>query len=231
MYKMKERSIYILIAMMAVVLITSAYGAYRDGDGDDDNKESQRKGRNLDVVNKTIDTSSDVIGASGAGTSYKTAKTHLDTSARANGPYVDEGPNVYKGKASGYNLDNDSDSDSDSDSNSDSNSDSDSESNGGESKSNGGDSKSNGGYNDTKSSESKVKYIIKSISKLFKEIFSKWGNQGTIMAPSGMEEMNPDVLSTNTTTVEGLRIREKFKKSVKSGMRNIKDAFGGRRRR
>jgi len=223
---MKERSIYILIAMMAVVLITSAYGAYRDGDGDDDNKESQRKGRNLDVVNKTIDTSSDVIGASGAGTSYKTAKTHLDTSARANGPYVDEGPNVYKGKASGYNLDNDSDSDSNSDSNSDSDSDSDSDS-----KSNGGDSKSNGGYNDTKSSDSKVKYIIKSISKLFKEIFSKWGNQGTIMAPSGMEEMNPDVLSTNTTTVEGLRIREKFKKSVKSGMRNIKDAFGGRRRR
>ncbi len=217
MYKMKERSIYILIAMMAVVLITSAYGAYHDGDGDDDNKESQRKGRNLDVVNKTIDTSSDVIGASGAGTSYKTAKTHLDTSAKANGPYVDEGPNVYKGKASGYNLDNDSDSDSNSDSNSDSDSDS--------------DSKSNGGDNDTKSSESKVKYIIKSISKLFKEIFSKWGNQGTIMAPSGMEEMNPDVLSTNTTIVEGLRIREKFKKSVKSGMRNIKDAFGGRRRR
>ena len=51
-----------------------------------------------------LGTNAGIIGASGAGTSYKTAKTHLDTSAKANGPYVAEGPNVYKGKASGYDL-------------------------------------------------------------------------------------------------------------------------------
>lgn len=213
---MQERTIFILVAMMAVVLITSAFGAYRDGDGDDDSV-SKKRGKSSKIhddapssINKSESDSSGVVGASGAGTSHKTAKAYLDTSGRANGPYVDDGENAYKGKARGHELD--SDSDSDSGSNSDSDSDSD-------------------GENDAGNSEDdfkrKLKYIKKSVSNLFKDIFSKWGNQGSVMAPSGIEEMNPDAFPSNAT-VDGFRVKEKMKKQARQGMRKIKSAFRGR---
>lgn len=219
---MQERTIFILVAMMAVVLITSAFGAYRDGDGDDDNvsKKSSKSSKIRDdapsSINKSESDSSGVVGASGAGTSHKTAKAYLDTSGRANGPYVDDGENPYKGKARGHELESDSDSDSD---------------NGGDSDS--GSSSSSDGESDSGNNEDdfkrKLKYIKKSVSNLFKDIFSKWGNQGSVMAPSGIEEMNPEAIS-GTATVDGFRVKEKIKKQARQGMRKIKSAFRGRRK-
>jgi len=225
---MKERTIFILIAMMAVVLITSAFGAYQDSDtvkdsvkdsGKDsgDNKKNNHKQRADAVSKMTAERSNDassVVGASGAGMSHKIANSHLDTSVKANGPYVDDGSNTYKGKNRGRDL-NESDSDSDSD-----NGDSDSDSDNGDS--------DHGKENDSHSDNDsdfihKLKYIKKKVSKLFEEIFSKWGNQGSVMAPSGIEEMNPE------PGVEGLRVREKLTKNVRNGMRKVKSAFRGRR--
>jgi len=226
---MQERTIFILVAMMAVVLITSAFGAYRDGD-DDSNSDSEikksSKGRKIhhdkpsSSSNQQVvsDDGDGVIGASGAGTSHKTAKAYLDTSGRANGPYVDDGENAYKGKARGHDLHNDSDSDSSSDSDSDSDS----------KIENTGKNGSNGGGNNQDDFKRKLKYIKKSVSNLFKDIFSKWGNQGSVMAPSGIEEMNPDAIPSNAT-VDGFRVREKMKKRAIQGMSKIKNAFRGRR--
>jgi hypothetical protein len=228
---MKERTIFILIAMMAVVLITSAFGAYQDSDtvkdsGKDsgDNKKNNHKQRADAVSKMTAERSNDassVVGASGAGMSHKIANSHLDTSVKANGPYVDDGSNTYKGKNRGRDL-NESDSDSDSD-NGDSDSDSDSDSDHGKDSDN-----DHGKENDSHSDNDsdfihKLKYIKKKVSKLFEEIFSKWGNQGSVMAPSGIEEMNPE------PGVEGLRVREKLTKNVRNGMRKVKSAFRGRR--
>jgi hypothetical protein len=230
---MQERTIFILVAMMAVVLITSAFGAYRDGDDDSDSESDSKKSSKSRKIHDDKPSSSSthqvlsddgagVIGASGAGTSHKTAKAYLDTSGRANGPYVDDGENAYKGKARGHDLHNDSDSDSDIDSDSDSSSDSDSKIE------NTGKNGSNSGGNNQDDFKRKLKYIKKSVSNLFKDIFSKWGNQGSVMAPSGIEEMNPDAIPSNAT-VDGFRVREKMKKRAIQGMSKIKNAFRGRR--
>jgi hypothetical protein len=48
------------------------------------------------------------------------------------------------------------------------------------------------------------------------------------MAPSGIEEMNPDAIPSNAT-VDGFRVREKMKKRAIQGMSKIKNAFRGRR--
>jgi hypothetical protein len=58
---------------------------------------------------------------------------------------------------------------------------------------------------------------------MFKEIFSKWKSQETIMAPTSIEE-DPD----NPLGPEGFKIREKFKKGARQGMRKLKNAFRGR---
>ena len=185
---MKLRTIIILVLMMSIVLLTSAFGAYQDSLNKIDDKPHHAKDKH----------SKEVVGASGAGTSYKQSKSHLDVSEKANGPYVKEGPNSYRGKAGGYELRNrDSDSERDDDSDSDSDSEPKTE------------------------FQKKMKYI----SKTFEEIFSKWKSQEPIMAPSGIEENldNPD-------TMEGFKIREKFKKTTRQGMRILKNAFGVRRR-
>ena len=69
------------------------------------------------------------------------------------------------------------------------------------------------------------------MSKLFKEIISKWGNQGSVMAPSGTEEMIPDqgFSGGGLATIEGLRVREKLTKKARNGMRKLKSAFRGRK--
>ena len=141
----------------------------------------------------------DVVGASGAGTSYKQSNAHLDISEKANGPYVKDGTNTYRGKAGGYDLRDTYDSD---DERADGGSDSDSDD--GEPKS---------------EFQRKMKYI----TTMFKEIFSKWKSQETIMAPSSVEE-DPD----NPLGPEGFKIREKFKKGARQGMRKLKNAFRGR---
>jgi len=63
---------------------------------------------------------------------------------------------------------------------------------------------------------------IKYIKTIFKEIFSKWGSQEPIMAPVSVEE-DPD-----NPLGEGFKIREKFKKGARQGMRKLKNAFRGR---
>jgi hypothetical protein len=228
---MKGRTILILILMLAVVLITSAFGAYQDQDKDEDEHADKHKDKvhkhatdNTVKSERTID-ASNLTGASGAGMPHKVSHSYLDTSVKANGPYVDDGTNTYKGKAGGYNLHN-SDSDSDSDN--------EHRIKRGDGHSDSGDSDSDDGDGDSghETGESdfsrKIKYITKTVSNLFKEIFSKWGSQGSIMAPSGIEELNPSELH-GEPSIDGFNVREKFKKQAKQGMRKLKNAFRGRK--
>ena len=51
------------------------------------------------------------------------------------------------------------------------------------------------------------------------------------MAPSGIEELNPDAIYGIGTpgTLEGLTVRDKLKKQARQGMRKVRNAFRGRR--
>jgi hypothetical protein len=187
---MKLRTIFILVAMMIVVLATSAFGVYKDSEVNDEPVKHHKP------VAAAADTDKVVVGASGAGTSHKHSKSHLDVSEKADGPYIKEGPNTYRGKASGYDLHADNgDTDIERD----------------------GDSDHEDEEKNANQSEFQKKW--KYISKMFEEIFSKWKSNETIMAPSGIEELE---------TAEGFRIREKFKKGARQGMRKLKNAFRGR---
>ena len=197
---MKLRTIAILVLMATIVVLTSAFGAYQDG-------IEKQKEREFDTKKKAetvADTPSALVGASGAATSYKQSAAHLDTSEKVDMPYVKEGPNAYRGKAGGYDLRDTYDSDSDDDGDDDDSDDSDSD-----------------GDNDGKPMtefQRKIKYI----KTIFKEIFSKWSAQEPIMAPVSVEE-DPD-----NPLGEGFKIREKFKKGARQGMRKLKNAFRGR---
>lgn len=193
---MKLRTVAILILMACVVVATSAFGAYRDSIGNDDDMTKATAKKAV-----AVKPAKDVVGASGAGTSYKQSRAHLDISEKADGPYVKDGTNTYRGKAGGYDLRDTYDSD---DERADGNSDSDDDDNDGEPKS---------------EFQRKLKYI----TTMFKEIFSKWKSQETIMAPTSIEE-DPD----NPLGPEGFKIREKFKKGARQGMRKLKNAFRGR---
>ena len=189
---MKLRTVAILILMACVVVATSAFGAYQDSIGNDDDAAAAAPKKAA-----TKDATKDVVGASGAGTSYKQSHAHLDISEKADGPYVKDGTNTYRGKAGGYDLRDTYDSDDERDG--------------------GGDSDSDA---EPKSEfQRKMKYI----TTMFEEIFSKWKSQETIMAPISVEE-DPD----NPLGPEGFRIREKFKKGARQGMRKLKNAFRGR---
>lgn len=179
--------------MATIVILTSAFGAYQDGIEKQKEHEFDMKKK----AEKAGDNPSALVGASGAGTSYKQSAAHLDVSEKVDMPYVKEGPNAYRGKAGGYDLRDTYDSDDDNN-----DSDSDDESDG----------------KPATEFQRKVKYI----KTIFKEIFSKWGSQETIMAPVSVEE-DPD-----NPLGEGFKIREKFKKGARQGMRKLKNAFRGR---
>jgi hypothetical protein len=194
---MKLRTIAILILMASIVLLTSAFGTYQDGI----EKEKEKNGGGHVSKKATTTTAAapqhkELVGAAGAGTSYKQSGSHLDISEKVDGPYVKEGPNAYRGKAGGYDLrdtynsDDDSDSDSDDDDN---------------------------GKPPTEF-QKKIKYI----KTMFKEIFSKWKSQEPIMAPTSIEE------DLTAVELEGFKIREKFKKGARQGMRKLRNAFRGR---
>ena len=196
---MELRTIAILLLMASIVLITSAFGTYQDGivkekvrsgGGHASDKAQQRK---------------ELVGAAGAGTSYKQSSAHLDVSEKVDGPYVKEGPNTYRGKAGGYDLRDTYKSDDERD---DGDSDSDSDS----------DDDNNKGKPPTEF-QRKIKYI----KTIFKEIFSKWKSQEPIMAPTSIEE------DLSAIDVEGFKIREKFKRGARQGMRKLRNAFRGRR--
>jgi hypothetical protein len=158
--------------MMIVVLATSAFGVYNDSEMNDDtpkhHKPVSASASTPAPAPAPADTSN-VVGASGAGTSYKHSKSHLDVSEKADGPYVKDGTNTYRGKAGGYDLNGDSDSE---------------EGGGG-----GGDDDDDDDDENQSEFQKKKKYI----ANMFEEIFSKWKSQETIMAPSGIEELvDPD---------------------------------------
>jgi len=203
---MKLRTIAILVLMATIVVLTSAFGAYQDGIEKQKEREFDTKKKAEKVAEKVAEKAekadespSALVGASGAGTSYKQSAAHLDVSEKVDMPYVKDGPNAYRGKASGYDLRDTYDSDDDSNSDSD---DSD--------------------YNDDGKPATEFQRKIKYIKTIFKEIFSKWGSQEPIMAPVSVEE-DPD-----NPLGEGFKIREKFKKGARQGMRKLKNAFRGR---
>jgi hypothetical protein len=198
---MKLRTIAILILMACVVVATSAFGTYQDSIGnDDDDAKKVAKTAAKKAAAATKAPAKDVVGASGAGTSYKQSRAHLDISEKTDGPYVKDGTNTYRGKAGGYDLRDTYDSDDERD---------------------GGDSDSDS--DDEGEPKSEFQRKLKYITTMFKEIFSKWKSQETIMAPSSVEE-DPD----NPLGPEGFKIREKFKKGARQGMRKLKNAFRGR---
>ena len=194
---MKLRTITILILMACIVVITSAFGAYRDSvDKDDDHKPDVHTKKHKKVASK------DLVGAAGAGTSYKQSKSHLDVSEKTDGPYVKDGTNAYRGKAGGYDLRDTYYSDSEDESD---------------------DETDNDGKPMT-DFQKKIKYI----KKMFEEIFSKWKSQESIMAPTSIEEDLDNPLGPGGGAAEGFKIREKFKKGARQGMRKLKNAFRGR---
>jgi len=195
---MELRTVAILVLMATIVVLTSAFGAYQDGIEKQKEHEFQMKKADK-AADKAADTPSALVGASGAATSYKQSAAHLNTSEKVDMPYVKEGPNAYRGKAGGYDLRDTYDIDDERDGSNDSDSDSD-------------DGKP------TTEFQRKIKYI----KTIFKEIFSKWGSQEPIMAPVSVEE-DPD-----NPLGEGFKIREKFKKGARQGMRKLKNAFRGR---
>lgn len=198
---MKLRTVAILILMACVVVATSAFGAYQDSIGNDDAAAVTKKAAAAKNASAAAPTK-DVVGASGAGTSYKQSNAHLDISEKTDGPYVKDGTNTYRGKAGGYDLRDTYDSDD-------------------ERADGGGDSDSDD--DDEGEPKSEFQRKLKYITKMFKEIFSKWKSQETIMAPTSIEE-DPD----NPLGPEGFKIREKFKKGARQGMRKLKNAFRGR---
>lgn len=194
---MELRTIAILVLMATIVVLTSAFGAYQDGIEKQKEHEFDMK-KKAEKAEKAADNPSTLVGASGAGTSYKQSAAHLDVSEKVDMPYVKEGPNTYRGKAGGYDLRDTYDSDDDRDGND-------------------SDSSDDEGKPATEF-QRKVKYI----KTIFKEIFSKWQTQEPIMAPVSVEE-DPD-----NPLGEGFKIREKFKKGARQGMRKLKNAFRGR---
>lgn len=205
---MELRTIAILLLMATIVVLTAAFGTYQDGIDKQKEHEFQikrKEERAAEGKGQGAEKRNDlrnVVGASGAATSYKQSAGHLDTSQKVNRPYVPEGTNTYRGKAGGYDL-RDTYNDGDSDE--------------------GGSDSDDDDDNDGKPM-SEFQRKIKYIKTIFKEIFSKWGSQETIMAPISVEE-DPD----NPLGEEGFRIREKFKRTAKAGMRKLKSAFRGNR--
>ena len=184
--------------MACIVVATSAFGAYQDSIGNADAERIAKSRAVAKSASASASASSDksVVGASGAGTAHKQSLSHLDISEKADGPYVKEGTNAYRGKASGYDLRDTYDSD---------------------------DSDSGDGKGDGAEGKSEFQRKIKYITTMFEEIFSKWKSQDSVLAPTSVE-LDPD----NPLGPEGFRIREKFKKGARQGMRKLKNAFRGR---
>ena len=197
---MKLRTVAILILMACIVVATSAFGTYRDSVGDSDTKGKKAVPAVAAVARPS---SKAVVGASGAGTSHKQSHLFLDVSETATGPSDKDGTNTYRGKAGGYDLRDMYDS-ADED-NSDSDDDDDDEGNA--------------------ANQSEFQRKLKYIKNVFKEIFSKWKSQESIMAPTSVEEQLDNPMGD-----EGFKIREKFKKGARQGMRKLKNAFRGRLR-
>jgi hypothetical protein len=192
---MELRTVAILFMMAFIVVATSAFGTYQDSIGNAPDNKTVAKAK----VIPASKLSKELVGASGAGTSHKQSQIYLDISERADGPHVKDGANTYRGKAGGYDLRDTYDSDSDS--------------------VNSDDSDSNGDGAPISEFQRKIKYI----KNIFKEIFSKWGSNESVLAPASIEEQ-----LDNPMGPEGFRLREKFRRGARQGMRKLKNAFRGR---
>ncbi len=195
---MKLRTIAILILMAFIVVATSAFGAFRDSSmtSEDNGQETKTKKATVIRPSSSSSSSKEIVGASGAGTSHKQSQVYLDISEKADGPYVKDGTNTYRGKAGGYDLRDTYDSDDETDNQSDDEDDKD---------------------------QSEFQRKLKYVKKMFEEIFSKWKARESIMAPTSIEEQ-----LDNPMDQEGFKIKEKFKKGARQGMRKIRNAFRGR---
>jgi hypothetical protein len=192
---MELRTIAILFMMAFIVVATSAFGTYQDSlDKAPDNKKVAKA-----KVVSARELSKDLVGASGAGTAHKQSQNYLDISEKADGPHVKDGANTYRGKAGGYDLRDTYDSDDES-------VDSD-------------DSDADGDGAPMSEFQRKIKYI----KNIFKEIFSKWGSNESVLAPTSVEEQ-----VDNPMGPEGFKLREKFRRGARQGMRKLKNAFRGR---
>jgi hypothetical protein len=114
---MKLRTIAILILMACIVVATSAFGAFRDSSKTSEDNGQETKTKKATVIRPS--SSKEIVGASGAGTSHKQSQVYLDISEKADGPYVKDGTNTYRGKAGGYDLRDTYDSDDETDNESD----------------------------------------------------------------------------------------------------------------
>jgi len=192
---MELRTIAILFMMAFIVVATSAFGTYQDSlDKAPDNKTVAKA-----KVVSARELSKDLVGASGAGTAHKQSQSYLDISERADGPHVKDGANTYRGKAGGYDLRDTYDSDDESVDSDDSDADADG------------------------APMSEFQRKIKYIKNIFKEIFSKWGSNASVLAPTSVEEQ-----ADNPMGDEGFKLREKFRRGARQGMRKLKNAFRGR---
>jgi hypothetical protein len=66
---MKLRTVAILILMACIVVATSAFGTYQDSIGNDD--DATKAAKKVAKKAAAAKPAKDVVGASGAGTSYK----------------------------------------------------------------------------------------------------------------------------------------------------------------
>lgn len=190
---MELRTIAILFMMAFIVVATSAFGAYQDSL---DKAPDNKKVAKAKVVSER-ELSKDLVGASGAGTAHKQSQNYLDISEKADGPHVKDGANAYRGKAGGYDLRDTYDSDDESVDSDDSDADG--------------------------APMSEFQRKIKYIKNIFKEIFSKWGSNESVLAPTSVEEQ-----VDNPMGPEGFKLREKFRRGARQGMRKLKNAFRGR---
>jgi len=191
---MELRTIAILFMMAFIVVATSAFGTYQDSlDKAPDNKKVAKA-----KVVSARELSKDLVGASGAGTAHKQSQSYLDISERADGPHVKDGANTYRGKAGGYDLRDTYDSDDESVDSDDS---------------------EDGDGAPMSEFQRKIKYI----KNIFKEIFSKWGSNESVLAPTSVEEQVDNPMGD-----EGFKLREKFRRGARQGMRKLKNAFRGR---
>jgi len=194
---MELRTVAILFMMAFIVIATSAFGTYQDSIGNAPAPDNKTVAKAKVIPASKL--SKELVGASGAGTSHKQSQVFLDISERADGPHVKDGPNTYRGKAGGYDLRDTYDSDDESVDSDD----------------------SDGGGDGAPMSEFQRK--IKYIKNIFKEIFSKWGSNESVLAPTSVEEQLDNPMGD-----EGFRIREKFRRGARQGMRKLKNAFRGR---
>lgn len=182
-----------ILCMMAFIVVATS--AFGTYQDSVDNVPDNKKVAKAKVVSAR-ELSKDLVGASGAGTSHKQSQAYLDISEKADGPHVKDGANTYRGKAGGYDLRDTYDSDDES-------------------------VDSDGGDDGAPMSEFQRK--IKYIKNIFKEIFSKWGSNASVLAPTSVEEQ-----ADNPMGDEGFKLREKFRRGARQGMRKLKNAFRGR---